>query len=80
MSEYPGRIRCVYIRNVLSRARRAVELEHLARQVRAAGSQLVVVDDTVTAARHAAQAGWIRWEEVPRVREHQREDTGSSAI
>jgi len=75
--EYPGRIRCVYIRNVPSRAQRAVELEHLARQVRQAGSEFVIVDDTVAAARHAAQAGWIRWEEVPRVREHQQEDTGA---
>jgi phosphatidate phosphatase APP1 len=80
VSEYPGRIRCVYIRNVPSKSRRAVELEHLAHEVRAAGSQMVVVDDTVTAARHAAQAGWIRWEEVPRVREHQREDTGAPPI
>jgi phosphatidate phosphatase APP1 len=78
--EYPGRIRCVYIRNVPSRAKRAVELEHLAGQVRAAGSQLVVVNDTVAAARHAAQAGWIRWEELPRVQAHQREDTGQPPL
>jgi phosphatidate phosphatase APP1 len=75
--EYPGRIRCVYIRNVPSRARRAVVLGRIAEQVREAGSQLVVVNDTVTAARHAAQAGWIRWEELPRVQAHQREDAGA---
>jgi phosphatidate phosphatase APP1 len=75
--EYPGRIRCVYIRNVPSRARRAVELGRIAQEVRSAGSQLVVVNDTVTAARHAAQAGWIRWEELPRVQAHQQEDAGT---
>jgi len=80
VNEYPGRIRCVYIRNVPTRAERALELEGIAREVRAAGSQLVVVNDTVAAARHAAQAGWIRWEEVPRVREHQREDEGTPPI
>jgi phosphatidate phosphatase APP1 len=80
VNEYPGRIRCVYIRNVPSGAQRALELERIAQEVRAAGSELVVVNDTVAAARHAAQAGWIRWEEVPRVREHQREDEGTSPI
>jgi hypothetical protein len=65
---------------VPSGAQRALELEGIAQEVRAAGSELVVVNDTVAAARHAAQAGWIRWEEVPRVREHQREDEGTSPI
>ncbi|MDY7226501.1 App1 family protein [Hyalangium rubrum] len=78
--EYPGRVRCVYIRNVPSRAQRAVELERLAQEVREAGSQLVVVDDTVSAARHAAQAGWIRWQEVPRVQEHQQEDADARTV
>jgi phosphatidate phosphatase APP1 len=74
--EYPGRIRCVYIRNVPSRARRAVELERIAGEVRAAGSQMLVVNDTMSAARHAAQEGWIRWQELPRVQAHQQEDAG----
>lgn len=78
--EYPGRVRCVYIRNVPSRARRAAELERLAAEVREAGSQLVAVDDTVSAARHAAQAGWIRWEEVPRVQAHQAEDASARTV
>jgi phosphatidate phosphatase APP1 len=78
--EFPGRIRCVYIRNVPSRARRAVELARIAEDVREAGSELVVVDDTVTAARHAAQRGWIRWEEVPRVEAHQREDASARTV
>jgi phosphatidate phosphatase APP1 len=78
--EFPGRIRCVYIRNVPSRARRAAELSRIAADVEAAGSQLVAVDDTVTAARHAAQQGWIRWEEVPRVEAHQREDASARTV
>jgi phosphatidate phosphatase APP1 len=78
--EFPGRIRCVYIRNVSSRPGRAEELSRLAEEVRAAGSELVAVDDTVTAARHAAGRGWIRWEEVPRVAEHQREDASARTV
>lgn len=78
--EFPGRIRCVYIRNVSSRSRRQEELARIAADVRAAGSELVAVDDTVTAARHAAVQGWIRWEEVPRVEERQREDAEARTV
>jgi phosphatidate phosphatase APP1 len=78
--EFPGRIRCVYIRNVPSRARRREELAVIAADVRAAGSELLAVDDTVTAARHAAVQGWIRWEEVPRVQAHQREDAEARTV
>ncbi|WP_224240499.1 App1 family protein [Hyalangium gracile] len=78
--EFPGRIRCVYIRNVPSRSRRAEELARIAADVRAAGSELVAVDDTVTAARHAAVQGWIRWAEVPRVEEHRREDAEARTV
>ncbi|MFL5347588.1 MAG: App1 family protein [Hyalangium sp.] len=78
--EFPGRVRCVYIRNVSSRASRREELARIAADVRAAGSELVVVDDTVTAARHAAVQGWIRWEDVPRVEEHQREDAQARTV
>jgi phosphatidate phosphatase APP1 len=78
--EFPGRIRCVYIRNVASRRQRAEELSRIAADVRAAGSELVAVDDTVTAARHAAERGWIRWEEVPRVEAHQREDANARTV
>ncbi len=74
--EFPERIRCVYIRNVSRRARRAAELARIAQEVREAGSELVAVDDTVSAARHAAVRGWIRWEEVQRVEAHRREDAG----
>jgi len=78
--EFPGRIRCVYIRNVSSSAGRARELSRIAEDVREAGSELVAVDDTVTAARHAAGRGWIRWEEVPRVEAHQREDAEARTL
>jgi phosphatidate phosphatase APP1 len=78
--EFPGRIRCVYIRNVWHRTGREAELALIAEDIRAAGSQMLTVDDTVTAARHAAQHGWIRWEEVKEVREHQREDAQARTL
>jgi phosphatidate phosphatase APP1 len=78
--EYPGRVRCVYIRNVLHRTGRAAELARIGEEIREAGSELLVVDDTVAAARHAAAHGWIRWEEVPRVQAHQREDAEAATL
>jgi len=78
--EFPGRIRCVYIRNVWHRPGRERELERIAEEIRAAGSQMLTVDDTVTAARHAASQGWIRWQEVAEVQAHQRQDTEARGL
>ncbi|QSQ21394.1 DUF2183 domain-containing protein [Pyxidicoccus parkwayensis] len=72
--EYRGRILCVYIRNVPGHPRRAEELEKIGADIREAGSQLLVVDDTTAAARHAARSGWIDWREVHEVEAHRRED------
>jgi phosphatidate phosphatase APP1 len=72
--EYPGRVRCVYIRNVWHRSGRERELAAIAEDIRAAGSQMLTVDDTVTAARHAASQGWIRRQEVAEVQAHRQED------
>lgn len=72
--EFPGRILCVYIRNVPGHQRRAEELALIAEDIRAAGSQMLAVDDTTEAARHAAREGWIQWREVREVEAHRRED------
>ena len=72
--EFPGRVLCVYIRNVPGRERRSQEMERIAEDIRAAGSQMLAVDDTTEAARHAAREGWIQWREVREVEAHRRED------
>ncbi|WNG42791.1 DUF2183 domain-containing protein [Archangium minus] len=78
--EFPGRIRCVYIRNVWHRPGRERELAFIAADIRAAGSQMLAVDDTVTAARHAASQGWIRWREVAEVQAHQQQDAEARTL
>lgn len=78
--EFPGRILCVYIRNVPGHPRRAKELEAIAADIHAAGSQMLTVDDTTAAARHAARAGWIHWKEVQEVEAHRLEDEGRSVL
>jgi phosphatidate phosphatase APP1 len=66
--DYPERIRAVYIRNVDPRPERIQAIEQLAEEVRVAGSSLLLCDDTLGAAWHAAEHGWILPEAVDEVR------------
>lgn len=65
--EHPERILAVYIRDVTRSPERSAAMETLGAEVRAAGSTLVVKDDTIVAARHAAAQGWIRPEAVAEI-------------
>jgi phosphatidate phosphatase APP1 len=57
--EHPDRVLAVYIRNVTPHPRRAEAIRALAAEVERAGSTLLITDDTLAAARHAASRGWI---------------------
>lgn len=56
---YPDRIPAVYIRNVEAKPERVAAIRALAAEVEKAGSTLVLADDTLAAAEHAASRGWI---------------------
>lgn len=76
-TERPGRVLAIYIRDVTASASRRLALDVLAERAGAAGTVLVHVPDTVTAARHAAASGWIQWgdvEDVSARRDEERED------
>ncbi|HET6778730.1 MAG TPA: phosphatase domain-containing protein [Gemmatimonadales bacterium] len=73
---YPRRIRAVYIRNVRPHPERSAAVQQLARRVAQAGSTLVLADDTLTVASHAAAHGWISPALLPEVREEKRADEG----
>ncbi len=73
----PARILAVYIRNVLPHPERSDKIRNLAEQVAATGSTLVLSDDTLTAARHAAAHGWIRDETLSAIGEEKRADEGA---
>jgi phosphatidate phosphatase APP1 len=66
--EYRGRILAVYIRNVTTDPARARAVGELGEEVRAAGSELRLSNDTLTAAVHAGEQGWIDGDAVDRVR------------
>ncbi len=57
--DHPDRILAVYIRNVTPRPERVEAIRALAAEVEHAGSALLLGDDTLAAARHAAERGWI---------------------
>lgn len=68
-----GQIAAIYIRNVTG-LERAEAVHALTREVVGAGSSLVLADDTLIAARHAAEHGWIEPSALRRIRSACRED------
>jgi len=57
--EFPGRILAAYIRDVTPGPARAGTLATVAKEIEEAGSRMVLGTDTIAAARHAAESGWI---------------------
>lgn len=76
--EYPGRIVAIYIRNVSQHPERSESIRVLAAEVTEAGSTLLLADDTLTAARHAAAHGWIAEEALTEIGSEKRADEGVS--
>jgi phosphatidate phosphatase APP1 len=75
---YPDRILAVYIRNVSQDLERPAAIRALADEIVEAGSTLVLADDSLAMARHAAEQGWISWEALSSVRAEQIRDEASS--
>ena len=65
--QYRGRILAVYIRNVTTDPARARAIGELADEVRSVGSELMLSDDTMAAAKHAAERGWVGARTIRRV-------------
>jgi phosphatidate phosphatase APP1 len=78
LDRYAGRILAIYIRNVDANPARAAGVQALAKEALAAGSTLVLADDTYAAAEHAAAQGWITHEALPSIREERKADEGTS--
>lgn len=78
VAEFPGRILAIYIRNVSEHPERSASIRALADEVSAAGSTLLLADDTLTAARHAAAHGWIAEEALGEIGTEKRADEGAT--
>jgi phosphatidate phosphatase APP1 len=77
VEELPGRVRAIYIRDVTRSAERSAAVQKLAEEMRATGCSLVLSEDTVGAARHAVEQGWISAEALPAVERATRVDEGT---
>ncbi len=77
---HPGRILAVYIRNVTPHPERHAAIRRLAGEVLATGSILVLADDTLAVAQHAAQHGWIAASALADIGEEKRADEGSTEV
>ena len=76
---YPARVLAIYIRNVTPDPARSAAIRALADEVREAGSTLILADDTLAAARHAAERGWIAREALEDVAAEKRADDPADA-
>ncbi len=67
LSMYPKRILAIYIRNVSRDLKRPAAIRELAKKVIEAGSTLILTDDTLAAAKHAVEQGWIAPDKFPEI-------------
>jgi phosphatidate phosphatase APP1 len=78
LDRHPERILAIYIRNVDGDPARSASVQALAKEVKAAGSTMVIADDSYAAAEHAAGQGWITEESLPSIREERKADEGTT--
>ncbi len=74
--EYPDRILAIYIRNVSPDLARLQAIHALAEEVVAAGSTLVLAEDSLAMAKHAAREGWIASEALSAIEAAKEKDEG----
>ena len=79
LATHPGRILAVYIRNVRQHPEDSTAVRDLTERIARAGSTLVLADDTLTVARHAAAHGWIREEALSDIGVEKRADEGDGS-
>ena len=68
VQEYPGRILGVYIRDVTP-DKRNKEVHRIAEQLKRQGVEMELVEETLSAARHAVKMGWINQQQLEDVRQ-----------
>jgi phosphatidate phosphatase APP1 len=59
VAEFPDRVMAIYIRDVTLNAERSASVMKLAEQIVASNSSLLLAADTLGAAQHAVEQGWI---------------------
>lgn len=78
MRDFPGRVLAVYIRNVGAADARSLAVRKLAEEAAAEHATLLLADDTLAMARHAADQGWIDSAALEAIGRDKREDEGTT--
>ena len=78
MKAFPGRVLAVYIRNVGAPDERSLAVKKLAAEAADEGATLILADDTLGMARHAAEQGWIDPAALDAIGVDKREDEGTT--
>ncbi|HEX2251919.1 MAG TPA: phosphatase domain-containing protein [Thermoanaerobaculia bacterium] len=74
LDDHPGRVLAIYLRDVVTGEARDREVHALAREAEALDVPMLLVADTVAAARHAAAKGWIAEADLEAVRAERERD------
>ena len=75
VSKFPGRILAIYIRDVQLAEREKIAID-ISKTLAADKVEMVIVDNTVEAAEHAASAGLIYTGEIPKIVVDKKQDKG----
>jgi phosphatidate phosphatase APP1 len=68
IKDYPGRVKMIYIRDVAEN--KQDKINQIASEIRALGVELMLVSDTVMAAKDALSKGWVREIDVTKIIEN----------
>lgn len=75
VKNFPGRIICIYIRDVVA-GKKQETAQQVALDLKAAGVEMILTEHTVKAAEHAAAGGLIFTAEIPAIVQDKKEDEG----
>jgi phosphatidate phosphatase APP1 len=75
VSAFPGRILAIYIRDVQLSDREKIALS-ISKELTTDKVEMIIVDNTVEAAEHAAKIGLIYTEEIPKIEVDKKQDKG----
>lgn len=77
VKQFPGRILAIYIRDVQLPDREQIAID-ISKTLGDTGLEMIIVDNTVEAADHAAKAGLIFRETIPAIVEEKKQDKGQT--
>ncbi len=77
--EFPGRIKAIYIRDV-TLEERDMSIHTIAKDLQTGGVQMVLVADTIAAAEHAIEHGFISPDALPKIRANIRKDEETPTV